>query len=482
MRNTFTMQSASTPQVRMPQKMAYLHFGSRFPFPINPIFFGQTFVMGNLTAATRYAEGERRNFVLLREINDPLSEPLLGAKAEALAKARFNTGVRIGYRIDALENVTGLVRGLADSGYHSALVFHFPVSTDTEYAYALRKALDASGLMSHASVHFYLHTNPDSHYHRPETEAFALFHAAMVRAADSIIGVSQAVRDNFVKIRVQDGGMELGLDPARAFVVRNGIDPHIYVIKDEREVSEARKDLGFAEGLGKIVSFAGRMDRLKGSDYLVKVLEHYENSTDPSESDTGFVIATSHLLNVEQASKPFKGLLRMQRLIREDRLKVVIDISKYTRGDPRFRENVEMMLFDFALRHGLQGAMEDPLFAQMYGGTTNVPVQTISDVYLHPSRSEAFGLAILEAVFSGTYVVSTPVGGIPEIITDARFGTLVPIESDKNTFVKKLIMAICGSTKPGQYDRAGLEQYFESYTDRSMFEQFEKAICGGMDR
>jgi glycosyltransferase involved in cell wall biosynthesis len=465
----------------MPQKMAYLHFGSRFPFPVNPIFFGQTFVMGNLTAATRYAD-ERRNFVLLREINEPLSESLMGKKSQELAKARFNTDVRIGYKIEALENVTGLIRSLADDGYHSALVFHFPVSPDTQYAYALRKSLEASGLIGHASVHFYLHTNADSHYHRPDDEMFSVYHAAMSRASDGIIGVSQAVRDNFVKIRVRDGGEDLGLNPDKAFVVRNGIDPHIYVIKDEREVREARLDLGLADGLEKIVSFVGRMDRLKGSDYLIKVLEYFEASKEPKDSNTGFIIGTSHLLNVAQASKPFKGLLRMQRLIREDRLKVVIDISKYTRGDPRFRENVEYMLFDYALAHGLQNALNDTLFSQMYGGTTNVPVQTISDIYLHPSRSEAFGLAILEAVFGGAYVVSTPVGGIPEIIVDERLGTLVPIDSDKNTFVKKLIMAICGSKKPDQYDRAGLESYFESYTDRAMFEQFEKAIRGGMER
>lgn len=473
------MQRASDSHA--PQKMAYLHFGSRFPFPLNPIFFGQTFVMGNLTAAARHAD-ERRNFVLLRESRDPITEPLMGAGAKELSKARFNAELITGYAPEALENVTSLIKSLADEGFHSALIFHFPVSPDTYYAYSLRQALEGMGLIGHSSIHFYLHTDADSHYHRPDDAKFSLYHAAMARSADGIIGVSQAVRDNFVKIRVMDGGEEIGLRPEKSFVVRNGIDPHIYVVRDEREIIAARKELGLAGGLEKVVSFAGRMDRLKGSDYLLKVLEHYESSTDPADSKVGFVIATPHVLNVAQASKPFRGLMRMHRLIRENRLKVVLDLSKFTRGDPRFREGVESMLDGYARSRGLGTALSDPLFARLYGGMTSIPIQTISDLYLHPSRSEAFGLAVLEAVFSGAYVISTPVGGIPEIIVDPRLGQLVPIDSDKNTFVKKLIMAICGAEKPVAYDRIGLGDYFSSYTDHRMFVQFEDAVLRGIER
>src|SRR5262249_59728353 len=105
------------------------------------------------------------------------------------------------------------------------VVFHFPVTSDTESAYALRNSLKETGLDKHASIIFYLHTDADSHYHRPADPAFAQYHIAMAKAADGVIGVSQAVRDNFVKLRFQD----VGLDPERSFVVRNGIDPHIYV-------------------------------------------------------------------------------------------------------------------------------------------------------------------------------------------------------------------------------------------------------------
>ena len=47
-----------------------------------------------------------------------------------------------------------------------------------------------------------------------------------------------------------------------------------------------------------------------------------------------------------------------------------------------------------------------------------------NSIYLQPSRFEAFGLSILEALFSGLPVVTTNVGGIPEIIRDGITGLL----------------------------------------------------------
>ncbi len=50
-----------------------------------------------------------------------------------------------------------------------------------------------------------------------------------------------------------------------------------------------------------------------------------------------------------------------------------------------------------------------------------------ADVFVHATRADTFPTTILESLASGTPVVSTAVGGIPEQITDGENGFLVPI-------------------------------------------------------
>jgi glycosyltransferase involved in cell wall biosynthesis len=49
-----------------------------------------------------------------------------------------------------------------------------------------------------------------------------------------------------------------------------------------------------------------------------------------------------------------------------------------------------------------------------------------ADLFVLPSVAEAFGLVLAEALYLGTPVVSTQVGGIPEIVEDGMDGVLVP--------------------------------------------------------
>lgn len=54
-----------------------------------------------------------------------------------------------------------------------------------------------------------------------------------------------------------------------------------------------------------------------------------------------------------------------------------------------------------------------------------------ADIFLLPSRNEAFPYVILEAGLMGLPLIATSVGGIPEVVSDMRNGILIHKESPK---------------------------------------------------
>lgn len=62
------------------------------------------------------------------------------------------------------------------------------------------------------------------------------------------------------------------------------------------------------------------------------------------------------------------------------------------------------------------------------------------DIFLFPSRTEALGMALLEAGLAGLPSVGTKVGGIPEIIEHRKTGLLIP--SKNPTCIKEILMIL----------------------------------------
>jgi len=55
------------------------------------------------------------------------------------------------------------------------------------------------------------------------------------------------------------------------------------------------------------------------------------------------------------------------------------------------------------------------------------PLLAAADLFVLPSNSESFGLSALEALASGTPVIGTKAGGLPEVVRDGETGVLCPV-------------------------------------------------------
>ncbi|TSB48568.1 glycosyltransferase family 4 protein [Alkalicoccobacillus porphyridii] len=89
--------------------------------------------------------------------------------------------------------------------------------------------------------------------------------------------------------------------------------------------------------------------------------------------------------------------------------------------------------------------------------------------FILPSREEAFGVSLLEALASGTTVVASNTGGIPSIITDGLNGLLVEV-GDYKELASKLIYLTNNDTTRENITNEGLKRSKE-YDFKNLYKE-----------
>jgi glycosyltransferase involved in cell wall biosynthesis len=87
-----------------------------------------------------------------------------------------------------------------------------------------------------------------------------------------------------------------------------------------------------------------------------------------------------------------------------------------------------------------------------------------TDVLIHPSRTEAFPTALLEAMAARVPVVATAVGGIPEIVADHQTGLLVDAPPDAGRFVDAVLTLAADADLRRRLGEAGRRRFEDEFT------------------
>lgn len=96
-----------------------------------------------------------------------------------------------------------------------------------------------------------------------------------------------------------------------------------------------------------------------------------------------------------------------------------------------------------------------------------------SNIFVLPSKREAFGLVNLEAMLTPLPIVATKIGGIPEIIKDGDTGILVEAE-DSEALADAIKSLIEDSETRNKMANAGQKRALEHFDAKKMAEAYEK--------
>lgn len=106
--------------------------------------------------------------------------------------------------------------------------------------------------------------------------------------------------------------------------------------------------------------------------------------------------------------------------------------------------------------------------AQLPGFVDKLPeFYAALDLYIMPSRSEAWGLTALQAMAYGLPVVATNAGGLPEVVEHGRSGWLVPPESAE---------ALAGAIEGAASDPARLCEFSRNARERAAQFSVERTV------
>jgi glycosyltransferase involved in cell wall biosynthesis len=133
-------------------------------------------------------------------------------------------------------------------------------------------------------------------------------------------------------------------------------------------------------------------------------------------------------------------------------------------GDGNEHKNLERQIKDLEIEQQ----------AILIGRQKEIPkILKCSDIFVLPSRREAFGYVLLEAMVTHLPIIASQIGGIPEVVEDRKTGILFEPE-DTESLSKAITSLLKDIQKRKQMGEAGHTRATQKFSAKVMAENYEK--------
>jgi glycosyltransferase involved in cell wall biosynthesis len=239
----------------------------------------------------------------------------------------------------------------------------------------------------------------------------------LLRAADSFVAITTGIEDEF---------RTHGVNPNCVTSISNSVDTKTFhPVGDARKKTLRRRLMMPQKDI--VAAYVGRLVSYKGLRLLLRVAEKIARE----RKNVGFAVVGTGGADIHNC---------------EDELKEYVRVNQLT----------ESIVFSGEVRNVYE-------YLQA------------SDIFLFPSEEDAFPVALIEAMSCGLPVISTPVGGIKEIVDDGRNGvTFEP--GNFRQFYLALRLLIDDPDLRASLGRAALKTVHERYSAAVVTGQYARLI------
>ena len=218
--------------------------------------------------------------------------------------------------------------------------------------------------------------------------------------------------------------LKAGFPLKKAIIIPNGFDVEDYGIRKEYEITKLQKSFKEKFGIAadrKIVLFLSRLNWKKGLDTLIPAF-------------------------AEVVKKEPKAVLI---LVGPD--------------DEGYKKNIQLLITNYQLQ-------DKAIFTGMLLGKDKIEVLQDSDVFVLPSYSENFGMAVVEAMYFGLPVVITKGVGISREIGKASAGLVV--EKDVKQVAEAILKILNNSELAKKISETGKKLVNEEFDSKKIAEKW----------